>query len=70
MKYIFISLCPKHNLPSTLEIRFFCRQGRSVLHTPPIRPARGERVDDKRARGVCFCALLGYLSDNRLDMME
>ena len=32
------------------------------------RPARGERVDDKRARGVCFCALPGCLSDNRLEM--
>ena len=32
------------------------------------RPARGEGVDDKRARGVCFYALPGYLSDNRLDM--
>ena len=37
---------------------------------PTKRPAKGERVDDKRARGVCFCALYGYPSDNRLDMME
>ena len=35
---------------------------------PTKRPARGEGVDDKRARGVFFCALPGYPSDNRLDM--
>ena len=37
---------------------------------PTKRPARGERVDDKRAKGVCFCALPGYLSDNRLGMKK
>ena len=35
---------------------------------PTIRPVRGERVDDKRARGVFNTPLHGYLSDNRLGM--
>ena len=37
---------------------------------PTKRPARGEMVDDKCVGGVCNTPLHGYLSDNRLDMME
>ena len=35
---------------------------------PTKRPAKGVGVYDKRARGVCFCALHGSLSDNRFNM--
>ena len=37
---------------------------------PTKRPARGEGVDVESIWGVCNTPLPGYLSDNRLDMME
>ena len=68
MKYGFISLFPKHNSTPILQIRFFSGRVGAYCIRPTKRPERGERVDDKRTSGLCFCALPGYPSDNRLDM--
>ena len=37
---------------------------------PTKRPAKGGGVDVESIRGVCFCALPGYMSDNQLDMKK
>ena len=68
MKYGFISLFPKHNSTPILQIRFFSGRVGAYRIRLTKRPAKGEGVDVESIWDVCFCALHGYLSDNRLGM--